>query len=202
MLRRPLVFLWCLIALSWAAQVGAQTQNSERTLQNSENTLQNSENTLQHSEHTLQHSEHTLKMAEGAKPPSAKIEDLAWLTGYWQGEGLGGQCEEAWGAPIEDRMFGWFSMRKEGELVFSEAMTVVEVDGGLVMRIKHFDADFVGWESKEDYVSFPLVRLEPQIAYFSGLTFKRVEDRLEIYLVLSSQGERTEHKFEMTRAVW
>ncbi len=173
-MRRSLALLLCVLAFGWTTQLTAETRNSD----------------------------HTLKLADGAKSPPAKIEDLAWLKGYWTGEGLGGQCEEAWGAPIGDRMFGWFSMRKEDKLVFSEAMTVVEVDGSLVMRIKHFDADFVGWEKKEHYVSFPLVKLEADTAYFSGLTFKRVEDRLEIYLVLANKGQRTEHKFEMSRTDW
>ncbi len=36
----------------------------------------------------------TLTLAEGAPRPAARIADVAWLTGRWTGEGLGGQSEE------------------------------------------------------------------------------------------------------------
>lgn len=142
----------------------------------------------------------TLRLEEGAQSPPATIADLAWLSGYWQGEGLGGACEEVWGKPHRDRMFGYFTLSQEGKLVFSEAMMLVEEAGSLVLKIKHFNPDFVGWEEKDKYVSFRLVQLGKREAFFHGLTFRRVEDdKLLIHLRLTSNGKSREETFTFTR---
>lgn len=150
----------------------------------------------------VQNSQNTLKLVDGAKSPPAKIGEMAWLTGYWQGPGMGGHCEEAWGQPIGDRMLGWFSLRKEGGLVLSEAMTLVEHDGSLMLRVKHFDPEFVGWENRDGFMSFPLVKLGEQEAYFQGLTFRRTGSGLNIYLVVGGPEKKTEFEFKMTRTEW
>ncbi len=145
-------------------------------------------------------SENTLRLEEGTPRPAARIADLAWLAGYWRGDGLGGACEEIWSLAAGDRMHGIFTLSRDGGLVFSEAMTLVEEEGSLVLKVKHFTPDFVGWEEKEDYVSFPLVRLGDNEAYFRGLTFRlRDPGQLSIYIVLTSQGQKTEHELKLDR---
>ena len=144
-------------------------------------------------------SANTLRLDSGAEPAEATIADLAWLTGYWTGPGLGGATEELWMPPMADRMNGVFTLVREGEVVFTEAMLLVESEGSVVLRVKHFDKEFVGWEEKDGFVSFPLVKLGENEAYFNGLTFRRDGDRLVIYLVLSSGGQRTEQAFDLTR---
>ena len=83
-----------------------------------------------------------------------------------------------WTHPRGDRMQGIFTLSNDGVLNFSEAMTLVERDGSLVLRVKHFTKDFVGWEEKADSVDFPLVKTGKNEAYFNGLTFKRDGDQL------------------------
>ena len=144
-------------------------------------------------------SENTLRLAEGAARPAASIADVSWLAGYWQGEGFDGTLEEIWSRPAGDRMQGIFTLAKEGKPVFSEAMQLVEEEGSLTLKVKHFTPEFVGWEEKDKYVRFQLVRLAENEAYFSGLTLRRSGDALTIYLVLSQAGERTEHEFKLTR---
>jgi hypothetical protein len=142
----------------------------------------------------------TMRLAEGAASPPATVADLAWLSGYWQGEGLGGSCEEVWGKPSGDRMFGYFSLRNTKGHVFSEMMTMVEEGGSVVLKLKHFDPAFKGWEEKEDFVSFKLVKLGEKEAFFQGLTFRRVsEERLEIFLRLSEDGKSHEESFVFRR---
>lgn len=141
-------------------------------------------------------SANTLKLGSAAPAP-ASIQDMAWLTGYWRGEGLGGHCEEMWGNPIGDRMYGTFTLRRDNKLAFSEHLVIVEDAGSLVMKVKHFTAEFHSWEDKEGYVTFPLVKLEDNAAYFSGLTLRRQDDNsLKIYLVLSQDGVRSEAVFD------
>lgn len=142
----------------------------------------------------------TLRLEEGQASPPAKIADFAWLAGYWQGEGLGGQCEEVWGKPNLDRMHGFFSLAQGGKPVFSEAMMLVEHQGSVELRLKHFRPDFVGWEQKDKFVTFELVKVAPGEAHFSGLAFRRDGDSLAIHLRLKQDdGTVKEEAFTFRR---
>ena len=142
-------------------------------------------------------SDNTLRLGEEGVSPPAKIGDVAWLAGYWRGEGLGGAVEEIWSLPSGDRMQGIFTLAREGAPVFSEAMQLVEEEGSLLLKVKHFTPDFVAWEEKEDHVRFRLVKLAENEAYFSGLTFRRKGDELVIYIVLTSGETSTEHELRL-----
>jgi hypothetical protein len=145
----------------------------------------------------------TIRLEEGASSPPAKITDLAWLSGYWQGQGFGGACEEVWGKPNLDRMHGYFSFANDKGHVFSEAMLMVEEGGSVVLKLKHFRPDFVGWEEKDKFVSFRLVKLGANEAFFSGLTFRRSGDKLEIYLKLAEDdGKTREEAFTFSRVAF
>lgn len=147
-------------------------------------------------------SEHTLRLDAGTSSPPASIEDMAWLAGYWSGDGFGGHCEEFWGAPLGDRMIGAFSFRRDEQFIFSEATMLVEEEGSLVLKIKHFHPDFTGWEEKNDFVSFPLVRLGEREAFFSGATFRRIEDTLHVYVVITEGEKPQEYAFRFQRGGW
>jgi hypothetical protein len=82
--------------------------------------------------------------AQDAKP-AATLKDVAWLEGKWTGTGLGGQAEDLWSSPASSAMPGIFRLVKEGKIVFYELMTMVEVEGSLELRLKHFHADLKGW---------------------------------------------------------
>lgn len=141
----------------------------------------------------------TLRSVPGAPPPAATLEDLAWLAGSWRGEGLGGTVEEIWSAPSAGFMMGGFQLNREGKASFFEFLLISREAEGLVLRLKHFNPDFSGWEEKEDFVSFPLVKTEPNAAFFRGLTYKRVDDELHIFLALSQGGETSEVPFVLHR---
>jgi hypothetical protein len=145
----------------------------------------------------------TLKLEEGAPRPPAKVADLAWLTGRWTGDGLGGQFEETWSPPAGGSMVGYFRLTKGDKPVFYEIMTLLEVEGSVEMRLKHVNPDMTGWEEKNDFVTFKLVKHDASGAYFSGLTFKRVgPDAIEGYLALRNRADGTvrEEKFTFRRA--
>lgn len=144
----------------------------------------------------------TVRLADGAARPSATVSSLAWLTGRWKGEGLGGSVEEAWAEPAGGAMVGYFRLVRDGKPVFYEIMTLLEVEGSVELRLKHVNPDMTGWEEKADFVTFRLVKLDGGAAYFSGLTFRRSGDRLEIYLALRNRTDNSvrEEKFSMTRA--
>ncbi len=131
---------------------------------------------------------------------SARVEDMAWLAGHWRGEGLGGQVEEFWTEPQAGQMIGLFRLVKDGKLVFSEHMAlVVEPSGALVMKVKHFTPEFVGWEDKEGAVRFVFEEVTPGFARSKALTIRRDGDRLDFALRLRRGEEVREEPIRMTR---
>lgn len=144
----------------------------------------------------------TLRLAEGDPRPPARVADLSWLAGRWIGEGLGGQSEEAWSEPAAGAMVGYFRLVRDGKPVFYEIMTLLESEGSVELRLKHVNPDMTGWEEKNDFVTFKLVKLNGTTAHFSGLTFRRSGEALEIFLALRSGGTVREEKFTMRRAAF
>ncbi len=99
-------------------------------------------------------------------------------------------------------MTGFFTLVRGGAHVLSETMVIVEENGSLALKLKHFRPDFVGWEEKDKYVTFRLVRLGEREAFFSGLTFRRTaDDTLVIYLRQVAEGKTYEEAFTFKRAV-
>jgi Domain of unknown function (DUF6265) len=146
---------------------------------------------------------HTMKREPGAKQLAAKIADLAWIQGRWVGEGLGGTVEEIWSPPMGDSMLGMFRLVKNGKVVFSEHCVIVESEGSLVLRVKHFDANFKAWEEKDVSVNFPLVKLTANEAYFDGLTIRKKDaDTVLMYVAIKNKktGAVREEEFRYRRA--
>ena len=134
-------------------------------------------------------------------PPPATIDVMAWLAGRWEGEGLGGYNEEIWSAPRGGVMIGMYRHLKDDRPVFYEFLMFVEEKGTIVLKLKHFNPDFSGWEEKKDYVDFPLVKVEERAVHFDGLSFVRESDNaLRIYLLLRDKnGQVREEEFRMRR---
>lgn len=126
--------------------------------------------------------------------PPARIGALGWLSGDWTGQGLGGVSEEAWLPPEAGSLAGVYRGTRGGQVSFYELMTVVEVAGSLVFRLKHFAPDLRGWESPERAVEFPLVRASRSSLVFDGLTYRRTAEGLESWIVvgLGDGGTRSE----------
>ena len=144
----------------------------------------------------------TLTAAADVPSPRATIGDMAWFAGKWTGTGLGGATEETWSAPAAGAMMGMFRFLKDGKIVFYEFLTLVEHEGSLLLKLKHFNPDLAGWEEKNDFISFRLLKLAPDTLHFAGITFKRLgPDRLDVYLAIRnrSDGSVREETFEMTR---
>jgi len=135
----------------------------------------------------------TRKLGPGQTPATARIQDFAWLSGNWQGQGLGGFSEENWQAPQGGSMLGTFRQHKLDKPWFYEFMLLLEVDGTVQLQVKHFTPEGKGWEEKDDFLTFRLVQVGPNEAYFEGLTFRRQGDQLEIYLAMTSK----EVKFDL-----
>jgi hypothetical protein len=149
-----------------------------------------------------QNTANTMKLDADAKSPPATLKDVAWLVGRWTGEGLGGQVEEVWTPPVHGQMMGMFRLVKEGKIVFYEFLTLAEHEGTIEMRIKHFNANMTGWEEKEKFLTFKLVKSEGDRVYLGGFTVERKgDDGWNGYLAMRGKdGALREEKFVFKRA--
>ena len=115
------------------------------------------------------------RLAEkGEPPPAATLAQMDWLVGQWEGAGIGGApALENWLPPAGGTMVGTFVQQGEdGAVRFTEHLYLMEEEGSLVLRLKHFNADLTGWEEKDDMVTFRLAAIESCAAYFHGLTLR------------------------------
>jgi hypothetical protein len=110
----------------------------------------------------------------GFNSPPPTIAEAEWLVGQWSGEGIGGaEAHESWLAPSGTTMVGTFVQETaDGAIMFTEHMYLMEQDGSLVVKLKHFNPDLTGWEDKEGMVTFRLLAAEPCALYFSALTYR------------------------------
>jgi hypothetical protein len=115
----------------------------------------------------------TRTMKAGAQAPPARLEDLAWLQGAWEGPGISGPATEVYSGPAGGQIVGHFRQLRGDGIWFYEIMTIVQAGASLEYRLKHFNHDLTGWEEKTQVVTFPLVAIEKEAWYFDGLTIRR-----------------------------
>jgi hypothetical protein len=106
-------------------------------------------------------------------PPPAKIDAMAWLAGYWEGEGLGGTMEDIWMPPRDGVILGAFRLVQPGGKGFYELFAIEEFEGSLRFVVKHFHRNWVGWEEKDVALRMPLQRISDNEASFGGVVFRR-----------------------------
>lgn len=107
---------------------------------------------------------------------STSIKSFDWLIGQWQGACFGGIGEEIWTSPVDGVMMGMYRFYKDGKPGFYEFCHLGDFGDGIELRIKHFNPDFKGWESKEDFVSMKLIKISKNKAIFDGLTMELASD--------------------------
>lgn len=122
----------------------------------------------------------------------------SWLAGSWTGDGFGGTSEELWSSPSADgTMMGTYRHHKgDGSLNFYEFM-VMDSTG---LRLKHFNPDMTGWETKEDFVHFKAIEFTEDMIVLKGLVFERKsDDEIEIRLDLKNGDKAWTEVFKMKR---
>jgi hypothetical protein len=139
--------------------------------------------------------DNTLILDEGSLSPPAALSDVAWIAGHWGADALGGICEEIWSEPRGDSMMGMFRLIRDDKVQFFEILAITEENESLMLRLKHFNPDLIGWEEKDEIMEFPLVQSTHDEIYFSGLTMRKIDDdTMHIYLI-SKQGDTIRELF-------
>jgi hypothetical protein len=134
------------------------------------------------------HTENTYKLDASSPRPKASIEQVKWLEGNWLGTAFGNRFEEVWNPASAGTMAGFFKLYNDDGVVFYELLVLEEEEGSLSLKVKHFGANFHAWESKEDYINFKLVKIEPDAIHFSGLSFYRDgPDKIDGYIVMKGK---------------
>ncbi|MDJ0642164.1 MAG: DUF6265 family protein [Erythrobacter sp.] len=111
---------------------------------------------------------------KGFESPRADLDQLDWLVGQWVGDGIrGAPAMESWLPPTGSTMVGTFVQETpDGAIMFTEHLYLMQENGTLALRLKHFNADLTGWEEKDDMLIFRLVAIEPCAVYFNALTLR------------------------------
>jgi hypothetical protein len=138
---------------------------------------------------------------EASPAPSVSIDDAAWLVGSWEGELFGGFAEEEWSDPVDGAMMGMFRHMKGDKISFYEFFILIEdPEHGLVLRLKHFNADLTGWEEKAKFVEFPLIEAKENELVFDGLVMRLADpNTIEVKLQLDQGAGVQTVEFEYHR---
>ena len=144
--------------------------------------------------------EHTYQLDDPDARPAATLDDVAWLVGNWSGEAFGASFEEHWNPPSAGSMIGFFKLLDGDDVSFYELLLLVEEEGSLSLKVKHFNPDFSAWEEKEDYVTFRYIMSDDDAVHFSGISFYRIDrDNMVGYIVFRSGNEVREEKLVYRR---
>jgi hypothetical protein len=147
-----------------------------------------------------QRTEHTFQLDDPENRPAATLDDVAWLVGNWSGEAFGQTFEEHWNPPSGGSMIGFFKLMNGDEVSFYELLLLVEEEGSLSLKVKHFNPDFTAWEDKQDYVDFRYIMSDDNAVHFSGISFYRVDDdNMIAYIVFRSGDDIREEKLVYRR---
>ena len=144
--------------------------------------------------------EHTVRLDDPEERPPATLEDVSWLVGSWKGEAFGGSFEEVWNPPSLGSMVGFFKFMGDEAVAFYELMLLVEEEGSLSLKVKHFNPDFSAWEEREEYVDFRFVSADGDVIHFSGISFYRMSDNeIQAWIRMRSGDQITEEKLVYRR---
>ncbi|WP_282132248.1 DUF6265 family protein [Cellulophaga baltica] len=142
--------------------------------------------------------QNTFSLGEDETAPKATLEDASFMTGHWVGEAFGGISEEIWTKAEGDSMMFSFRLVIEGKVDFYELGHIIEEGETIHLQLKHFSGDLDGWEAKDEFQDFPLVKKEKNKLYFDGLTYERISDQEMIAYVLTEEEDGSTQELKFT----
>jgi hypothetical protein len=106
-------------------------------------------------------------IGDGQHAHSGVLQPLGFLSGRWVSQTPTELQEETWTPVRGDSMTGTFRIVEHGRAVFYEFWAVEVEDNRPVLKLKHFNADLVGWEEKNASTRMPLVSSAENDAVFA-----------------------------------
>ncbi len=82
------------------------------------------------------------------------LSSIKWLIGHWKTHSENEELEEYWHSVMADAMVGWFRWKRSEVIFLYEFMLFQQVEKGIILKIKHFDGNLVGWEEKDAWVEY------------------------------------------------
>jgi hypothetical protein len=91
-----------------------------------------------------------------AQDRTVSLDDFAWMEGSWQGmldvgDGLA-LAEVRYSAPRAGIVVGSFRLSRDGAVLVVELLTLVEVEDGIEMRLRHFSDRLDPWEQGDPVI--------------------------------------------------
>jgi hypothetical protein len=140
------------------------------------------------------------------QPGEAALQPLAFLSGRWISETGVELQEETWSPISGDSMVGSFRIVDDRKPIFYE-FWVIEVENERpVLKLKHFNSDFAGWEEKNVSLKMPLISASTNDAVFAAsdssvsLHYRLAGDALTCTVHHVKNGKTSDEEFKMTRA--
>ena len=123
----------------------------------------------------------------------ASLDELAWLAGDWRQSGDKSFAQEVWLDPMNGSLPGVFRLIQNGRLIVHEYILIAQEDGRIVLRFKHFNADYSTWEGDGPPLTFVLAEVRPGFAMWQNtapsdeapdqLRYERSGDRLTVMVM-------------------
>lgn len=135
--------------------------------------------------------------ADASAPIEATLQQIEWISGAWEGKGLGGTVEEHWTKPAGDSMVGLFRLvGADGKLTVCELLMIEQRGKHVVYSFRHFGPGHKPWEELDKPLVFDLIRLTPNEAVFESsvqtdpkrLTYTRKDDTMSIRVQGETEG--------------
>lgn len=129
-----------------------------------------------------------------------RLVDLAWLQGHWVSSGEEGKAEEIWFSPEGGVMTGMFRSVGADGFQVAELLLITAEEDGIILRFKHFRADYSNWEGDGPPITLILSHVstdeilftdpEAQEGDVASLHYERQgDDGLSATIALAGQGE-------------
>lgn len=142
--------------------------------------------------------------ATDSEPPAqARLSDMDWFVGLWEGEVFGGIVEHRVMAPHKGHMPGIVRVRtaETDEVSMYELSSFIETGETITYRIRHFGADLIAFQPADEFIDRPLVAIKDDTLYFNGITFAKLDnDRAVVTFILEPDSETpTQHVVQYRR---
>lgn len=97
-----------------------------------------------------------------------RVEQLAWLSGDWRIDQENQFIQEHWLEPVDGFISAVFRLFNGGRLIVHEYILVSQEGNDVILRFKHFNADYSTWEADEP-LKFRLAELRDGYALFENV---------------------------------